>query len=95
MPTSVFYAGQSDYIQVLNNLWDRGTASLYGTSTDTLSVSLGSKTFTTQANLQFAVGSQITITATADLTKYMSGQVTAYNSTSGSITVNVTNVSVS
>lgn len=93
MPTSVFYAGQSDYIQVLNNLWDRGTASLYGTSTNTLSVSLGSKTFTTQANLQFAVGSQITITATADLTKYMSGQVTAYNSTSGSITVNVTNVS--
>ena len=90
--SNVFYAGQNDYIAQLNSLWDRATISVIGTSTSSLTVSAGSKVFTTNTNLQFAVGSQVTITATGDLSKYMSGQVTAYNQTTGAITVNVTSV---
>jgi len=87
-----FYAGQVDYIPQLNALWDRATTSGFGTSTDSLSISVASKSFTTNTNLQFAVGSQLTITATSDLSKYMSGQVTAYNQATGAITVNITSV---
>lgn len=92
MPTEEFYAGQSNYIRKLNDLWDRATTSVFGTSTDSLSVTTGSKSFTTNTNLQFAAGSQVTITATADLSKYMSGQVTTYNQDTGAIVVNVTSV---
>jgi hypothetical protein len=88
--SNVFYAMQPDYIFQLNALWDRATTSVFGSSSDSLSVTTGSKSFTTNANLQFAIGSQITLTATADLSKYMSGQVTAYNQSTGAITVNVT-----
>lgn len=92
MPTEEFYAGQSNYIRKLNDLWDRATTSVFGTSTDSLSVTTGSKSFTTNTNLQFAAGGQVTITATADLSKYMSGQVTAYDQDTGAIVVNVTSV---
>lgn len=92
MPTEEFYTGQSNYIRKLNDLWDRATTSVFGTSTDSLSVTTGSKTFTTNTNLQFAAGSQVIITATADLSKYMSGQVTAYDQDTGAIVVNVTSV---
>lgn len=92
MPTEEFYTGQSNYIRKLNDLWDRATTSVFGTSTDSLSVTTGSKTFTTNTNLQFAAGSQVIITATADLSKYMSGQVTAYDQGTGAIVVNVTSV---
>lgn len=92
MPTEEFYAGQQDYIPKLNSLWDRATVSVIGTSTDSLSLTTGSKTFTTQTYLQYTVGTQVTITNSADLSKYMSGQVTAYNNTTGSITVNVLSV---
>lgn len=92
MPTEEFYAGQSNYIRKLNDLWDRATTSVFGTSSDSLSLTTGSKTFTTNTNLQFAIGSQVTITATADLSKYMSGQVTAYTQSTGAITVNVGSV---
>jgi hypothetical protein len=88
-----FYAGQSDYIPKLNALWDRGTASLYGTSTDSVSLSLGAKTLTTQTGLQFYTGSQITVTYVGDLTKYMSGVVSSYNSGTGILNVNITSVS--
>ena len=87
--TATFYPQQVDYILKLNELWDRGTASLYGTSTSTVSLTLGSKSLTTQPNLQFTVGSQISLTSVADLTKYMSGQVTSYNSTTGALVLNV------
>ncbi len=93
MPTSVFYAGQADYIPKLNALWDRGTASLYGTSTDSETLSLGAKTLTTQTGLQFYTGSQITITYASDLTKYMSGVVSDYDSETGVLDINITSVS--
>ena len=90
--SSNFYAGQNDYINQLNLLWDRATTSVFGVSTTSESISLGSKSFTTNTNLQFAVGSQITITATGDLSKYMSGQVTAYTQSTGALDVNITSV---
>lgn len=87
-----FYSGQKDYIPQLNALWDRATTSLFGTSTSSLALTVGSKTFTTNTQLQLAAGSQVTITYLSDLSKYMTGQVTAYNQDTGSITVNVQNV---
>lgn len=87
-----FYSGQKDYIPQLNALWDRATTSLFGTSTSSLSLTTGSKTFTTNTQLQLAAGSQVTITYLSDLSKYMTGQVTAYNQDTGSITVNVQNI---
>jgi hypothetical protein len=66
---------------------------LIGTSTSSVAVGLGSKSFTTQANKFFNVGTwmQIVFTA-APTTNWMNGQVTAYNSSTGALTVNVTSI---
>lgn len=63
---------------------------LKGTSTTSLAIGTGSKTFATQASKQFDVGVWLLITSDADETNYMHGQVTAYSGTS--LAVNVTNV---
>lgn len=65
-------------------------AMLSGTSTTSLAIATGSKTFTTQASKSFAVGTWLLITSDADTTNYMHGQVTAYSGTT--LTVNVTNI---
>jgi hypothetical protein len=62
-----------------------------GTSTSSVAVGTGSKTFTTQTNKAFVVGARLIIAETAAPTaRYMIGQVTAYNAGTGSLTVNVT-----
>lgn len=61
-----------------------------GTSTTSNTVGTGSKSFTTQANKDFAVGRHLLITSNANPdTQRMSGIVTAYNSGTGALTVNV------
>lgn len=67
-------------------------ASLTGTSTTSVAIGTGSKTWTTQAAKQFAVGEWLVVSETATPTNYCFGQVTAYNSGTGSLTVNVTAV---
>jgi hypothetical protein len=65
------------------------SASTQGTSTTSTAIGLGSKTLTTQTGKNFLVGMFLVVFRTSDSTKYMVGQVTAYNSGSGSITINV------
>ena len=63
---------------------------LASTSTTTLSVSSGSKTLLIETGRAFAVGQFVSIARTDAPTTYMSGQVTAYNATTGVMVVNVT-----
>lgn len=59
------------------------------TSTTSLTIGTGSKSLTIQAGKQFAVGQFVVIASTASPSNYMSGQITAYNSGTGALTVNV------
>lgn len=70
-----------------------GSATNYsGTSTTSLTIGTGSKTFTTQIEQAFVIGQFVLIANTGTPANYMSGQVTAYNSSTGSMTVNVATV---
>ena len=60
-----------------------------GTSTTSLAIGTGSKTLTTQAGKAWAVGSFVYVVSAASVTNLMIGQVTAYNSVTGSLTVSV------
>jgi hypothetical protein len=66
-------------------------ANLRGTSTTSVPIGTGSKSFTTQSGKAFAVGADLLITSDASpTTNLMRGQVTAYSGTS--LTVNVVSV---
>ena len=65
-------------------------AALKATSTSSIAIGTGSKTFVTQAGKQFATGQFILITSDADPTNYMHGQVTSYSTTS--LVVNVLDI---
>jgi hypothetical protein len=64
-------------------------ANYAATSTTSNTIGTGSKTWTTQPNLGYSVGARVRVTDSADTTKWMDGVVTAYNVSSGSITINV------
>lgn len=59
------------------------------TSTTSLSISAVSKTLTIQTGKSFVVGMTVKIASTASPTKWMAGDITAYNSGTGSLTVKV------
>lgn len=61
-----------------------------GTSTTSKTISNGSWTLLTQSGKAWVVGCYLYIASSSDPTKVMTGQVTAYNSTTGSLTVNIT-----
>ena len=61
-----------------------------GTSTTSLTIGTGSKTFTTQTAKSFVLGQAVIVSYTTTPTNYMLGQITAYNSGTGSMTVSVT-----
>lgn len=87
-------------VEALNDNIDDATTNLNaliaaagfsGTSTTSNSIGTGSKTFTTQVNKAWVVGTYILVTDDAAPTSnLMHGQVTAYNAGTGSITINVT-----
>lgn len=77
-------AAASTAVQKVNDQVD----AFRGTSTTSNTAGVGSKSFTTQAEMAFAVGTYVTIYTTEDATVSMSGRVTAYAGTS--LTVNVT-----
>lgn len=52
-----------------------------GTSTSSLAVGTGSKTFTTQAGLAYVVGSRVRATSASTAADWMEGVVTSYSST--------------
>lgn len=64
-------------------------STLIGTSTTSLSVGTGSKGFTSQAGKAWLVGSYLFIVATSDNTKVMQGKVSSYNSSTGSLVVDI------
>jgi len=64
-------------------------STLIGTSTTSLSVGTGSKGFTSQSGKAWLVGAYLFIVATSDNTKVMQGKVTSYNSSTGSLVVDV------
>ncbi len=82
-----------------NEIWDQITldstyaavTSFSGTSTTSVNIGTGSKSFTTQPGLAFFPGGALTIaSAAAPSTNYMVGIVTSYNTSTGALVVNVT-----
>lgn len=63
---------------------------ILATSSTSLAIALGSKTFTTQAGKSFSVGQFVLATSAANSANYMLGQVTSYSGTS--LVVNVLTV---
>ena len=59
------------------------------TSTTSNSVSIASKTFTTQAGKAYVIGMYVVVASTGTPANTMFGNITAYNSGTGSLTVNV------
>lgn len=58
-------------------------------SSSTVTIGSGSKSFTTAKAYVWAVGMWVTVTNTSTPANFMFGQVTAYNSSTGLLTVNV------
>lgn len=65
------------------------SSAMTGTSTTSLAVGTGSKSLTTQAGKAFLVGQFVIVASSASPANYMHGQVTAYNSGTGAMTVSV------
>ena len=66
------------------------TSTVTATSTTSLTIGTGSKSLTTQTGKAWIAGSWLYIVSSSSITNTMQGQVTAYNSGTGSLTVNVT-----
>lgn len=70
-----------------------GSANNYGaTSTTSLAIGTGSKSLTVQTDKAFQIGQFVQIANTATPANYMFGQVTAYNASTGALTVLVSAV---
>lgn len=63
-----------------------------GTSTTSVAIGTGSKSFTTQTGKNFQIGQSVRVAYTTTPTNYMDGQITAYNTSTGALTVNVASV---
>jgi hypothetical protein len=63
------------------------------TSTTSLAIGTGSKAFTIQTGKAFVVGQFVVAANAANVTDYMFGQISAHNSGTGALTINVTAVS--
>lgn len=86
--SDLFVCDDNAYAKVYMN--NSGTLSLIGISTNSMSLTTGSKSFTIQTGLTFTVGQTVKVGHNAG--KYMTGTVTAFNSGTGAMTVNVTSV---
>ena len=60
------------------------------TSTTSVAIGTGSKSFTIQTGKAYVIGQTLNIASAADPANFMAGQVTAYTSGSGALVVNVT-----
>jgi hypothetical protein len=70
-----------------------GAANLSGTSSTSTTVGTGSKTFTATTGKSWIAGGWVIVFRTSAVSTYMLGRVTAYNSGTGSLTVDVTGTS--
>lgn len=80
-------------VETLNLLWDRVTEQIVGNSTTSLAIGTGSKTLTIEASKQFAIGQTARITYNSDVGKWMQGTVSAYNASTGSLSISVDTIS--
>lgn len=64
-------------------------ASYAATSTTSLAIGTGSKVFASQAGLAYVAGSRVRAASAANTSNYMEGICTAYNSGTGSLTIDV------
>lgn len=64
-----------------------------GTSVTSVLIGTGSKVFTADTGKSWQLGMTLRVASTATPTNFMTGEVTAYNSGTGSLTVNVTSTS--
>lgn len=71
---------------------DSAMNAFIGTSTTSLAIALGSKSFTTQASKTFLVGSFVQAMSQADRSNYMYGSVTSYNDSTGALVLNVVQI---
>ena len=69
------------------------SSGLSATSSASLTIGTGSKSFAASAGAAFTPGQSIVIASTASPANSMTGQITAYDSGTGNITVTVTSVS--
>lgn len=67
-------------------------AGLLGTSTTSNTIGSGSLSFTTQTGKQFAAGQFIIISDSGNSSNYVHGNVTSYNSGTGALVINVTDI---
>lgn len=70
----------------------QAASSNYGSSTSSVAIGTGSKSFTIEAGKGFQVGQFVIVASTASPANFMNGQITAYNSGTGALTVNVGSV---
>jgi hypothetical protein len=78
------------FIDDMNAVGSAYALTTNGTSTTSVAIGTGSKSFTTQTNLGYLVG--MTLRLAFDSVNYMTGDVTSYNTGSGALVVNVTSV---
>jgi hypothetical protein len=78
------------FIDDMNAVGSAYALTTNGTSTTSVAIGTGSKSFTTQTGLGYLVG--MTLRLAFDSTNYMTGDVTSYNTGSGALVVNVTSV---
>jgi hypothetical protein len=64
-----------------------------GTSSTSILIGTGSKVFTASTAKSWQLGMTLRVASTASPINFMTGEVTAYNTGTGSLTVNVTNTS--
>ena len=67
-----------------------GTLAASGTSTDSLTIGTGSKSFTTQTGKAITAGMTMKWAMQSDATKYMTGTVTSYDAGTGALVMNMT-----
>lgn len=63
-----------------------------GTSSSSVTIGTGSKSFTASTGKNWQIGQGVRVASTASPSNYMDGQVTAYTSGTGALTVNVTSI---
>ena len=66
------------------------TPTISATSTTSVTVGVGDKTFTTSTGLNFIAGQEITIYKTSDNTTFVSGKIKSYDSSTGTLVLNST-----
>jgi hypothetical protein len=77
----------------LNELWDRVTEQISGTSVTSLTIGAGAQSLVTQTSKQFAIGQTLRLTRTSDVSKWMQGACTGYDAATGELDVLVDTVS--